>query len=65
MVFGAPNESYDPDRASRLLHSLGEATTSNATSNLLAQSVLSKSNRDARQLKPGRSLKISEMLVML
>lgn len=64
MVFGAPNESYDPDRASRLLHSLGEVTTSNAISNLLARSVLSKSNRDPRRLKPGRSLKISEMSVI-
>ena len=61
MVFGAPNESYDPESASRLLHNIGEESTSSATSNLLSRGILSKTMRDPKQTKPGRTLKISEM----
>jgi oxalate---CoA ligase len=65
MVFGAPNEGYDPESASRLLHSIGEEPTSAATSNLLSRGVLSKSIRDPKQTKPGRTLKISEVYVFV
>lgn len=63
MVFGAPLEKYDPEIASSLLHDIGEEPISVATSNLLSRNVLSKSMRNPKQLKPGRTLKISEMQV--
>jgi len=63
MVFGTPNDSYDPESASRLLHSIGAEPTSAATSNLLSRGVLSKTMRDSKQTRPGRTLKISEVYV--
>ncbi|KAG8220242.1 hypothetical protein J3R82DRAFT_1283 [Butyriboletus roseoflavus] len=60
MVFGTPSELYDPDSATRLLHSAGDQCVSVARSNLLHQGVLSKLVRDPRQPKPGRMLKISD-----
>jgi oxalate---CoA ligase len=61
MVFGTPNESYDPSRAAALLHSVGERPVSRAKDNLLNRGVLSKVVRDPQKSKPGRTLKISEM----
>jgi oxalate---CoA ligase len=61
MVFGTPNESYDPSRAAALLHSVGEQPVSKAKDNLLNRGVLSKLVRDSQKSKPGRTLKISEM----
>ncbi|KDQ54862.1 hypothetical protein JAAARDRAFT_352005 [Jaapia argillacea MUCL 33604] len=61
MVMGTPNEKYNLDCASKLLHHVGEQSVSVATSNLLGRSVLSKVVRDPRKAKPGRTLKISEM----
>jgi oxalate---CoA ligase len=61
MVFGTPNESYDPSRAAALLHSVGEEAISRAKDNLLYRGVLSKVVRDPQKSKPGRTLKISEM----
>ncbi|THU88448.1 hypothetical protein K435DRAFT_830546 [Dendrothele bispora CBS 962.96] len=61
MTLGTPNEVYDPEGASRLLHSIGEETVATATRNLLGRGVLSKLVRDPHKPKPGRFLKISEL----
>ncbi|KAG9314611.1 hypothetical protein JVU11DRAFT_5415 [Chiua virens] len=60
MVFGTPSEFYNPDSATRLLHSVGDQCISVARSNLLHQGVLSKLVRDPKKAKPGRMLKISD-----
>ena len=60
LVFGTPGELYDPDSATRLLHSAGDQCVSVAKSNLLHQGILSKLIRDPKQPKPGRMLKISD-----
>ena len=65
MVFGSPNELYDPDSATRLLHSAGDQYVSVARSNLLQQGVLSKLVRDPKKPKPGRMLKISDTYVVI
>lgn len=65
MCFGTPNERYDAEAASRLLHGVGEQAVSLATKNLLLRGILSKTTRDPLQLKPGRTLKISEVYVAL
>ncbi|KAI0047812.1 hypothetical protein FA95DRAFT_1558689 [Auriscalpium vulgare] len=61
MVFGTPNERYDPIKGSALLHSAGEEAVSIARTNLLSRGVLSKLVRDHHKPKPGRTLKISEV----
>ncbi|KAI6125742.1 hypothetical protein EV401DRAFT_1061909 [Pisolithus croceorrhizus] len=60
MVFGTPNEIYDPDSGARVLRSIGKEHVSLAMSNLLSQGVLSKLVRDPKKPKPGRTLKISD-----
>ncbi|KAI0274891.1 hypothetical protein BC834DRAFT_850125 [Gloeopeniophorella convolvens] len=61
MVFGTPNENYDPPKAASLLRSVGEGPVSAAKDNLLNRGILSKLIRDPRKPKPGRSLKISDL----
>jgi len=63
MTFGTPYERYDSERASQLLHDVGEDVVSVATTNLLTRGILSKTVRDPQKSKPGRTLKISEMYV--
>lgn len=60
MALGTPNERYDAEAASSLLHAIGDQAVSTATSNLLGRGVLSKLVRDPTKQKPGRQLKISE-----
>ncbi|KAJ8517040.1 hypothetical protein ONZ45_g5742 [Pleurotus djamor] len=60
MVFGTPNELYDPEAAANLLREVGEEVVSSATKNLLARGVLSKHVRDPKKEKPGRRLKIAD-----
>jgi oxalate---CoA ligase len=61
MALGTPNERYDPEPASTLLHHVGEQYVSPAARNLLNRGVLSKLVRDPQKQKPGRQLKISEV----
>lgn len=61
MVIGTPNERYDADKASRMLHSVGEQATALAATTLLSRNVLSKLVRDPKKTIPGRTMKISEM----
>ncbi|KAG0697275.1 hypothetical protein DFH29DRAFT_947152 [Suillus ampliporus] len=61
MVFGMPTEHYDADLAAKMLHSAGDQSVSLATSNLLRRGVLSKVVRDPKKMKPGRTLKISDV----
>ncbi|KAG1828698.1 hypothetical protein EV424DRAFT_1471098 [Suillus variegatus] len=61
MVFGMSSEHYDADLAAEMLHSVGDQSVSLATSNLLRRGVLSKVVRDPKKMKPGRTLKISEV----
>lgn len=60
MVFGTPNEIYDPESGARVLRSIGKEHVSLAMTDLLAQGVLSKLVRDPKKPKPGRTLKISD-----
>jgi transcription factor C subunit 3 len=61
MVIGTPTEGYDCEKASRLLHSIGEEAVSAASADLLSRGILSKTVRDPQKSRPGRILKISEM----
>lgn len=61
MVFGMSTEHYDADLAAEMLHSVGDQSVSLATSNLLRRGVLSKVVRDPKKMKPGRTLKISDV----
>ncbi|OAX37287.1 hypothetical protein K503DRAFT_866963 [Rhizopogon vinicolor AM-OR11-026] len=61
MVFGMPAEHYDADLAATMLHRVGDQPVSLATSNLLRRGVLSKVVRDPKKMKPGRTLKISDV----
>ena len=61
MVFGTPSENYVPSIGAALLRSVGEEAVSKAKDNLLSRGVLSKVVKDPQRLKPGRTLKISEM----
>lgn len=61
MTLGTPNEYYDTDKASQLLHGVGQQASSEALNNLLKQSVVSKLVRDPSKDLPGRRFKISEM----
>ncbi|KAG2123565.1 hypothetical protein DEU56DRAFT_45236 [Suillus clintonianus] len=61
MVFGMPTEHYDADLAAQMLHSAGDQSVSLATSNLLRRGVLSRVVRDPKKMKPGRTLKISDV----
>jgi oxalate---CoA ligase len=63
MVFGMPAEHYDADLAATMLHRVGDQPVSLATSNLLRRGVLSKVVRDPKKMKPGRTLKISDLYV--
>lgn len=60
MVFGTPNEIYDPDSGARILRSVGKEHVFLAMTNLLSQGVLSKLVRDPKKPKPGRTLKVSD-----
>jgi len=60
MVFGTPQEHYDPDRGAALLQDIGQEFVTTATENLLSRGVVSKLVRDITKPKPGRYLKISE-----
>ncbi|KAH7927378.1 hypothetical protein BV22DRAFT_1127415 [Leucogyrophana mollusca] len=61
MVFGTPNEHYEPDAASSLLRSAGQQAVSLAIPNLLRRGILSKLVRDPKKSKPGRTFKISDV----
>ncbi|KAI9511763.1 hypothetical protein F5148DRAFT_229446 [Russula earlei] len=61
MMVGTPNDNYVPSRGASLLRSVGKGTVSKAKENLLRRGVLSKVVRDPQRLKPGRTLKISEI----
>ncbi|KAG1777419.1 hypothetical protein EV702DRAFT_1179524 [Suillus placidus] len=61
MVFGMSTEHYNADLAAELLHSAGDQSVSLATSNLLRRGVLSRVVRDPKKMKPGRTLKISDV----
>ena len=61
MVFGTPNDRYNADAASALLHEFGEQTVAIAKKNLLARGVLSKLVRDPKKQRPGRRVKISDV----
>jgi oxalate---CoA ligase len=61
MVLGTPSENYIPSRGAALLRSVGEQAVSKAKDNLLSRGVVSKVVRDPQRLRPGRTLKISEM----
>lgn len=63
MAMGTPPERYDSEQASFLLKSRGDEAINIATRNLLSRGILSKLQRDPRKQRPGRQLKISEMLV--
>lgn len=65
MTLGTPNEDYDPEVASHLLHSIGEQSVQTATTQLLARGVLSKTVRNPQLAKPGRTLKISDRYAAL
>lgn len=60
MVFGTPNERYDPEAASKLLHDVGEEPIAAASKDMLNQGILSKLVRDPTKPRPGRQLKISD-----
>lgn len=60
MVMGTPQEVYDAEAATMMLHRMGQAEINSATKNLLSRGVLSKLVRDPQKQKPGRQLKISE-----
>ncbi|PCH33343.1 hypothetical protein WOLCODRAFT_159996 [Wolfiporia cocos MD-104 SS10] len=59
MALGTPSESYDASIASRLLDSVG--CVQEPIANMLARNVLAKVVRDPSKLKPGKTLKISDM----
>lgn len=61
MVFGMSTEHYDAELAAEMLHSVGDQSVSLATSNLLRRGVLSRVVRDPKIMKPGRTLKISDV----
>jgi hypothetical protein len=60
MAMGSPQESYDPETASWVLHSIGEDIVSPAQKNLLSRGVLSRRFKNPNS-HPGRMLKISDM----
>ncbi|KAH9835845.1 uncharacterized protein C8Q71DRAFT_99456 [Rhodofomes roseus] len=60
MVLGTPNELYDIQAATGMLHSVGEDAVKAATETMLARGVLSKVVRDPSKSRPGRTLKISD-----
>ncbi|KAG1845522.1 hypothetical protein DFJ58DRAFT_800982 [Suillus subalutaceus] len=60
-VAEAALKHYDADLAAELLHSAGDQSVSLATSNLLRRGVLSRVVRDPKKMKPGRTLKISDV----
>ena len=63
MTFGTPNEDYNPEVASQLLHGIGEQAVQLATTQLLSRGILSKTIRNSQSAKPGRTLKISDKYV--
>ena len=64
MTLSTPNEVYDSEKASQLLASVGESSVNAAAADMLERGVLSKVVRDPKKLKPGRTLKISELCVL-
>ncbi|KAG6866027.1 hypothetical protein C0991_009436 [Blastosporella zonata] len=62
MVLGTPHERYDAETASTLLRAIGEHYVNIATKSLLSRGALSKLVRDPQKQKPGRQLKISEIV---
>ena len=65
MVFGTPSEDYVPSRGAALLRSMGKGTVSRAKDGLLGRGFLSKLVKGSQRPKPGRTLKISEMCLVL
>lgn len=63
MVIGTPNERYSVETANQLLRRFGDDTVSSAAESMLERAVFSKTVRDAKKPKPGRSLKISDQCV--
>ncbi|KAJ7693612.1 hypothetical protein B0H17DRAFT_1059213 [Mycena rosella] len=59
MVMGTAQEDYEPEPASRMLHSIGEQTVNAAQKNLLSRGVLSRRFKIPSS-HPGRMLKISD-----
>jgi hypothetical protein len=59
MTLGTPYERYDSERASQLLHDVGEDVVSVATTNLLTRSILSKTVRDPQKSKPGSDMYVA------
>ena len=64
IALGTPNEIYDAEVASRMLASAGEAAVKVAIADLLERGMISKVVRDPTKSKPGRLMKISEVLVI-
>lgn len=62
MVMSTPQESYDSELASRMLHGIGEEPINAAQKNLLSRGVLSKRFKNPGS-HPGRQLKVSDMYV--
>ena len=65
MTLSTPNEVYDSEKASQLLASVGESSVNVAAADMLERGVLSKVVRDPKKLKPGRTLKISELYALI
>jgi hypothetical protein len=65
MVFGTPGEDYVPSRGAALLRSAGKGMASRAKDGLLGRGFLSKLVKGSQRHKPGRTLKISEMWLVL
>jgi hypothetical protein len=61
MVLGTPNAVYDPDRASAMLHSVGEQPIAEARAALLARGVISNLVHDPKKPRPGRTLRFTDM----
>jgi len=63
MVVGTPNERYAVETANQLLKRFGDNAVSSVAENMLERGVFSKTVRDAKKPKPGRSLKISDQYI--
>ena len=63
MTLATPNDVYDADRASQLLHGVDKDAYNIAARDLQEQNVVSMLVRDPKKSKPGRPLKISDQSV--
>ena len=63
MVVGTPKERYAVGTASQLLKRFGDDAVSLVAEGMLERGVFSKTVRDPKKPKPGRSLKISGQYV--